>query len=65
MQPMATNDCSADTEFVGAQHGRHDDVATGLDAAVDAQLHLVAQTVEGQHLVGFGQDPFPTEYRRI
>ena len=49
----------ADAEFLGAHHGGDDDVAAGAQAAVGAQDHAVAQIVERQHLVGFGQAHLP------
>jgi hypothetical protein len=58
MQPMATAR-RADAELLGAQHGGDHDVAAGLEAAVGAQLHAVAQAIQGQHLIGFGKPHFP------
>ena len=49
----------ADTELLGAQHGGDHHVAAGLDAAVGAQRHVVAQAVQGQHLLGLGQAHLP------
>ncbi len=49
----------ADPKFFSAQHRRDDDVAAGAHAAVRAQAHEVAQAVEHQHLVGFGQAQLP------
>ena len=49
----------ADAVLLGAQHGGDHHVAAGLDAAVGAQQHLVAQPVERQHLVGLGQAHLP------
>ena len=49
----------SDAKFFGTQDGSDDDVASGLEAAVGAQLDAVAQAVEGQHLIGFGQAHFP------
>ena len=51
----------ADAIFLRAQDRRDHDVAPGLEAAVGAQLHPVAQAVQRQHLIGFGQAHFPRE----
>ena len=48
-----------DAEFLGPQDRSDDDVAAGLEAAVGAQFDPVAQAVEGEHLIGFGQAHFP------
>ena len=65
MQPMATRRGGADAELLGAQHGGDHDVAPGLDAAIGAQLHAVAQAVERQHLVRLGQPHLPRQCRHI
>ena len=49
----------ADAIFLGAQNGSDDDVAAGLQSTIGAQLHPVAQAIEGQHLIDFGQPHFP------
>ena len=49
----------ADAEFLRAQHRRDHHVAPGLDAAVGAQPHAVAQAVQHQHLVRLGQAHLP------
>ena len=48
-----------EAEFVGAQHGAHDHVAAGADAAVDLHRNAPAQAVDDQRLVGLGQADFP------
>ena len=47
-----------DAEFLGAQHGCHDDIAARADAAIGAQGDAFAQPVQRQHLVCFGQAQF-------
>ena len=59
MQPMAISDGGADAEFLRAQHRGHHHVAAGLDAAVGAQPHAMAQAVEGQHLMHLGKPHLP------
>ena len=54
----------ADAVFLGAEHGRDHHVAPGLDAAVGAQDHAVAQPVQGQHLIDLGQAHLPRACRR-
>ena len=49
----------ADAELLRAQDGGDDDVAPGADAAVGAQAHAVAQIVEHQHLMRFGEPHLP------
>ena len=49
----------ADAELFCAQDRGDHDVAPGLQPAIGAQLHAVAQAVERQHLIGFGQPHFP------
>ena len=49
----------ADAELLGSQHGGGDDVAAGLDAAIDAERHGVAQAVEREHLMHFGEAHLP------
>ena len=49
----------AETEALGAEDGRLDDVQTGFETAIHLQPHLVAQTVGHQGLLGFGQPQLP------
>ena len=51
----------ADAELLGPQYGGDDDVAPGLDAAVGAQDHPVAQPVQRQHLIDLGHAHLPGE----
>ena len=53
----------ADAEFLGAHHRRHHHVAAGADAAIGAQKHAVAQIVERQNLIGFGEPHLPRHAR--
>ena len=53
----------ADAELLGAQHRRDDDVAAGLDAAVDAQAHPMPEPVQRQHLVHLRQSHLPGRAR--
>ena len=53
----------ADAELLGAEHGGDHHVAPGLDAAVGAQFHPMAQPVQHQHLVRLGQAHFPRQAR--
>jgi hypothetical protein len=48
-----------EAEFVGTQQGADDDVATGLDLAVDLHADAAAQAVEHQGLLGFGEAELP------
>ena len=50
---------SREAEFIGAEQGPDDDVATGLEATIDLQRHAAAQAVQHQRLLGFGQADFP------
>ena len=47
----------ADAKFLGAQNGCDDNIPAGLQAAIGAQFYPVAQAVEGEHLIGFGDKP--------
>src|SRR3546814_790285 len=49
----------SDAIFLGAENRRDHDVAPGLEPAVGAQADAVAQPVERQHLIDFGQAHFP------
>ena len=49
----------ADAEFFRTQHCGHDNVAACAQATVGAQHYTVAQIVESEDLVGFGQTHFP------
>ena len=46
-------------EFVGAEQGTDDDVATGLQLAVHLEPHGGAQTVEQQRLLRLGESHLP------
>jgi hypothetical protein len=48
-----------ETELVGPEQRADDDVATGLQAAVDLQCDARAQLVEHERLVRFGKADFP------
>ena len=48
-----------ETELLGAEQGRHDDVAAGLELAVDLDHDAVPKPVEQQRLLGLGQAEFP------
>jgi hypothetical protein len=48
-----------EAEFVRAQQRADDDVATGLDLAIDLHADTAAQAVEHQGLLGFGQAELP------
>ncbi|MNL27811.1 hypothetical protein D3C87_1494270 [compost metagenome] len=49
----------AETEALGAEDGRLDDVQTGLETAIHLQPHLVAQAVGHQGLLGLGKAQLP------
>ena len=51
----------ADAVLLGAEHGGDHHVAAGLDAAVGAQQHLLAQPVQGQDLVRLRQAHLPRD----
>ena len=51
----------AEAVLLGAQQRRDDHVATGLQAAVGAQRHAVAQAVAHQDLVGLGEAELPRD----
>ena len=48
-----------EAELLGAEQRGDDDVARGLQPAVDLHLDLLAQLVEPQRLLGLGQAEFP------
>ena len=51
--------CSGKAELFGAEQCRDDDVATGLHLAVGLHHDAVAQTVQQERLLGFGEAQFP------
>ena len=58
-QPMATSARRAEGELLGAEERRDQQVAAGLEAAIRAQRHAVAQILPQQHLVDLGQPELP------
>ena len=59
MQPRHDERCGGEAELLGAEQGGDDDVAAGLDLAVDLHDDAVAQPVEHQGLLGLGQAELP------
>ena len=53
-----------EAELLGAEQRADDDVAAGLQLAVDLHDDAVAQAVEQQRLLGLGQTRAPTARRR-
>ena len=51
--------CGPEAEHVGAEHRRYDHVATGLEAAVDAQRYPPAQPIGNQRVVGLDESQLP------
>src|SRR3546814_1199124 len=50
---------SPDAELFGAENRGDDDVAPGLEPTVGAQPDAVAEAVERENLIDFGQAHFP------
>ena len=59
MQPETTSGAVREAELLGAEQRRDDDVAAGLELAVDLHDDAVAQPVEQQRLLGLGQAELP------
>ena len=53
-----------EAEFLGAEQRGDDDVAAGLQLAVDLHDDAVAQVVQHQHLLRLGEARAPTARRR-
>ena len=62
---LGNHRAGAKAVFVGPQHRRHHHIATGGDPAVGAQADAVADAVDQQGLVGFGQADFPRQTNRF
>ncbi len=59
MQPRHDERCRGEAELLGAEQRGDDDVAAGLELAVDLHDDPVAQPVEHQGLLGLGQAELP------
>ena len=61
MQPSATSGAVAKPNSSAPSSARDDDVAAGLQLAVDLDDDAAAQVVEHQRLVRLGQAQFPRD----
>ena len=55
----------ADTIFLSAQHGRHDNVAARAKATIRTQSNLIPEVVQREHLMGFGKADLPWKARKL
>ena len=56
---LGEQECGAEAVLVGAEESRDDDVAAGLEAAVDTHAHAAAQAVGNERLLGLGEAELP------
>ena len=63
-QPDTTSGAGREAELLGAEQRGDDDVAAGLELAVDLHDDAVAQPVHHQHLLRFRRGRAPTARRR-
>ena len=59
MQPETTSGRGGEAELLGAEQRGDDDVAAGLELAVDLHDDAVAQAVEHEGLLGLGEAELP------
>lgn len=59
MQPSTTSGAVAKPNSSGAEHGADDDVSPRLDLAVDLNGDAVAQPVDDERLLRFGESELP------
>ena len=55
--------CGGETEFLGAEHRRDNDVATGLQLSVRFDRDARAEIVQHERLMGFGEAELPRDAR--